>query len=107
MVMVTEAATMSALGRAAGFNDGFIAELGRSPERHRSSNPISSAVNLSKETPHYHLMLLLQRKAGKYVRQTYKEFYDLVIKVGNVIHSCGVEDEANMVFMVPISQIRL
>ncbi|NP_001310699.1 long chain acyl-CoA synthetase 4 [Ricinus communis] len=30
-------------------------------------------------------------KAGKYVWQTYKQVYDLVIKVGNAIRSCGVE----------------
>ncbi|XVE64693.1 hypothetical protein DITRI_Ditri07aG0121700 [Diplodiscus trichospermus] len=31
-------------------------------------------------------------KAGKYVWQTYKEVYDIVIKVGNSIRSCGVEE---------------
>ncbi|EEF51344.1 acyl CoA synthetase, putative [Ricinus communis] len=30
-------------------------------------------------------------QAGKYVWQTYKQVYDLVIKVGNAIRSCGVE----------------
>uniref|UniRef100_A0A2P2MKC4 AMP-dependent synthetase/ligase domain-containing protein n=1 Tax=Rhizophora mucronata TaxID=61149 RepID=A0A2P2MKC4_RHIMU len=30
-------------------------------------------------------------KAGKYVWQTYKEVYDMVIKVGNSIRSCGLE----------------
>ncbi|KAI9153424.1 hypothetical protein LWI28_011100 [Acer negundo] len=34
-------------------------KLGRSPERRRSSHPISSAVDLSQD---YHLMLLLQRR---------------------------------------------
>ncbi|KAK3225895.1 hypothetical protein Dsin_005757 [Dipteronia sinensis] len=37
-------------------------ELGRSPESRRSGHPISFAVDLSQETPHYHLMLLLQRQ---------------------------------------------
>ncbi|KAE9459597.1 hypothetical protein C3L33_08483, partial [Rhododendron williamsianum] len=31
-------------------------------------------------------------KPGKYVWLTYKEVYDLVIKVGNSIRSCGVEE---------------
>jgi long-chain acyl-CoA synthetase len=30
-------------------------------------------------------------QAGKYVWQTYKQVYDVVIKVGNSIRSCGVE----------------
>ena len=29
---------------------------------------------------------------GKYVWQTYKEVYDLVVKVGNSIRSCGIEE---------------
>ncbi|XP_050227208.1 long chain acyl-CoA synthetase 4-like [Mercurialis annua] len=33
---------------------------------------------------------IVDGKAGKYVWQTYKEVYDLVIKVGNAIRSCGV-----------------
>ncbi|KAK0586908.1 hypothetical protein LWI29_014256 [Acer saccharum] len=35
---------------------------------------------------------IVDGKAGKYVWQTYKEVYDLVIKVGNAIRSCGVEE---------------
>lgn len=31
-------------------------------------------------------------QAGKYVWRTYKEVYDLVIKVGNAIRSCGLEE---------------
>ncbi|XVF53064.1 hypothetical protein PTKIN_Ptkin05aG0069500 [Pterospermum kingtungense] len=31
-------------------------------------------------------------QAGKYVWQTYKEVYDIVIKIGNSIRSCGVEE---------------
>ncbi|KAG5539550.1 hypothetical protein RHGRI_019925 [Rhododendron griersonianum] len=34
-------------------------------------------------------------KPGKYVWLTYKEVYDLVIKVGNSIRSCGVEEACN------------
>ncbi|OAY56365.1 long chain acyl-CoA synthetase 4 [Manihot esculenta] len=34
---------------------------------------------------------IVNGKAGKFVWQTYKEVYDLVIKVGNSIRSCGVE----------------
>ncbi|CAM8956253.1 unnamed protein product [Rhodiola kirilowii] len=30
-------------------------------------------------------------KAGKYVWQTYKQVYDIVMKVGNAIRSCGVD----------------
>ncbi|CAI0441158.1 unnamed protein product [Linum tenue] len=33
-------------------------------------------------------------KAGKYVWQTYQQVYDIVIKVGNAIRSCGVEPGA-------------
>ncbi|KAL0016000.1 hypothetical protein SO802_003069 [Lithocarpus litseifolius] len=33
-------------------------------------------------------------KPGKYVWQTYKEVYDLVIKVGNAMRSCGVGERA-------------
>ncbi|KAK3228041.1 hypothetical protein Dsin_007903 [Dipteronia sinensis] len=35
---------------------------------------------------------IVDGKAGKYVWQTYKEVYDLVIKVGNAIRRCGVEE---------------
>ncbi|XVE58061.1 hypothetical protein DITRI_Ditri04bG0140000 [Diplodiscus trichospermus] len=35
---------------------------------------------------------IVNGKAGKYVWQTYKEVYELVIKVGNSIRSCGVEE---------------
>ncbi|KAK8479919.1 hypothetical protein V6N13_026623 [Hibiscus sabdariffa] len=35
---------------------------------------------------------MVDGKAGKYVWQTYKEVYDIVIKVGNSIRSCGVEE---------------
>ncbi|XP_022761056.1 long chain acyl-CoA synthetase 4-like [Durio zibethinus] len=35
---------------------------------------------------------IVNGKAGKYVWQTYKEVYDIVIKVGNSIRSCGVEE---------------
>ncbi|KAK2664276.1 hypothetical protein Ddye_002850, partial [Dipteronia dyeriana] len=35
---------------------------------------------------------IVDGKAGKYVWQTYKEVYELVIKVGNAIRSCGVEE---------------
>ncbi|XP_065858677.1 long chain acyl-CoA synthetase 4-like [Euphorbia lathyris] len=34
---------------------------------------------------------IVNGKAGKYVWKTYKQIYDLVIKVGNAIRSCGVE----------------
>lgn len=34
----------------------------------------------------------LTLQPGKYVWLTYKEVYDLVIKVGNSIRSCGVEE---------------
>ncbi|XP_044486841.1 long chain acyl-CoA synthetase 4-like [Mangifera indica] len=36
---------------------------------------------------------IVNGKAGKYVWRTYKEVYDLVIKVGNAIRSCGVEEK--------------
>ncbi|OMP02937.1 AMP-dependent synthetase/ligase [Corchorus olitorius] len=35
---------------------------------------------------------IVNGKAGKYVWQTYKEVYDIVLKVGNSIRSCGVEE---------------
>ncbi|XWS38236.1 hypothetical protein CRYUN_Cryun19dG0113600 [Craigia yunnanensis] len=35
---------------------------------------------------------IVNGKAGKYEWQTYKEVYDIVIKVGNSIRSCGVEE---------------
>ncbi|PKI77915.1 hypothetical protein CRG98_001707, partial [Punica granatum] len=34
---------------------------------------------------------IVDGKAGNYVWQTYREVYDLVIKIGNSIRSCGVE----------------
>lgn len=37
------------------------------------------------------LGLLFIMKHGDYVWLTYKQVYDLVIKVGNAIRSCGVE----------------
>ncbi|CAN1778654.1 Long chain acyl-CoA synthetase 4 [Linum perenne] len=37
---------------------------------------------------------IIDGKAGKYVWQTYKQVYDIVIKVGNAIRSCGVETGA-------------
>lgn len=36
-------------------------------------------------------------KAGKYIWQTYKEVYDIVIRLGNAIRSCGVEPVRNVV----------
>ncbi|KAF5729751.1 long chain acyl-CoA synthetase 4 [Tripterygium wilfordii] len=35
---------------------------------------------------------IVNGKAGKYVWQTYKEVYDIVIKVGNSIRACGVDE---------------
>ncbi|EOY25016.1 AMP-dependent synthetase and ligase family protein isoform 3, partial [Theobroma cacao] len=35
---------------------------------------------------------IVNGKAGKYVWQTYKEVYDIVINVGNSIRGCGVEE---------------
>ncbi|XP_052209747.1 long chain acyl-CoA synthetase 4-like [Diospyros lotus] len=35
---------------------------------------------------------IVNGKPGKYVWQTYKEVYDLVVKVGNSIRSCGIEE---------------
>lgn len=40
----------------------------------------------------YLLDLWFPFQAGKYVWQTYKEVYDLVIKLGNSIRSCGIEE---------------
>ncbi|CAI0441664.1 unnamed protein product [Linum tenue] len=37
---------------------------------------------------------IVDGKAGKYVWQTYQQVYDIVIKVGNAIRSCGVEPGA-------------
>ena len=34
----------------------------------------------------------LSLQPGKYVWCTYKEVYDLVMKLGNSIRSCGVEE---------------
>uniref|UniRef100_M1A563 Long-chain acyl-CoA synthetase n=1 Tax=Solanum tuberosum TaxID=4113 RepID=M1A563_SOLTU len=34
---------------------------------------------------------IVDGKPGKYVWKTYKEVYDIVIKVGNSIRNCGVE----------------
>ncbi|XP_057967328.1 long chain acyl-CoA synthetase 4-like [Malania oleifera] len=36
---------------------------------------------------------IVDGKPGKYVWQTYKEVYNLVMKVGNAIRSCGLEKE--------------
>ncbi|KAL2547625.1 Long chain acyl-CoA synthetase 4 [Forsythia ovata] len=35
---------------------------------------------------------IIDGKPGKYVWMTYKEVYDLVVKVGNSIRSCGIEE---------------
>ncbi|KAL2524954.1 Long chain acyl-CoA synthetase 4 [Abeliophyllum distichum] len=35
---------------------------------------------------------IVDGKPGKYVWMTYKEVYDLVVKVGNSIRSCGIEE---------------
>ncbi|KAF9689241.1 hypothetical protein SADUNF_Sadunf01G0071400 [Salix dunnii] len=37
---------------------------------------------------------IVNDKAGKYVWQTYKQVYDMVVQVGNSIRSCGVEPGA-------------
>ncbi|KAG6781172.1 hypothetical protein POTOM_014061 [Populus tomentosa] len=37
---------------------------------------------------------IVNGKAGEYVWQTYKQVYDVVVKVGNSIRSCGVEPGA-------------
>ncbi|KAL6578750.1 Long chain acyl-CoA synthetase 4 [Orobanche minor] len=36
---------------------------------------------------------IVDGKPGKYLWMTYKEVYDIVIKVGNSIRSCGIEEE--------------
>ncbi|XP_040993603.1 long chain acyl-CoA synthetase 4 [Juglans microcarpa x Juglans regia] len=38
---------------------------------------------------------ILDGKPGKYVWQTYKEVYELVIKVGNAMRSFGFGDQTN------------
>lgn len=38
-------------------------------------------------------------QAGKYVWKTYKEVYDLVIKVVNAIRTCGVEEVSFLVLL--------
>ncbi|KAK2656003.1 hypothetical protein Ddye_009055 [Dipteronia dyeriana] len=38
---------------------------------------------------------IIDGKVGKYVWQTYKEVYDFVIRVGNAIRICGVEEGGN------------
>ncbi|CAH8360106.1 unnamed protein product [Eruca vesicaria subsp. sativa] len=37
---------------------------------------------------------IVDGKPGKYVWQTYQEVYDIVIKLGNSLKSCGVEEQA-------------
>ncbi|CAN8325718.1 unnamed protein product [Cochlearia groenlandica] len=37
---------------------------------------------------------ILEGKPGAYVWQTYQEVYDIVIKLGNSLRSCGVKEEA-------------
>ncbi|CAN6914312.1 unnamed protein product [Brassica oleracea] len=37
---------------------------------------------------------IVDGKPGKYVWQTYQEVYDIVIKLGNSLRSCGVEEQA-------------
>ncbi|KAF5734323.1 long chain acyl-CoA synthetase 4 [Tripterygium wilfordii] len=37
---------------------------------------------------------IVNGEAGKYVWQTYKEVYDIVIKIGNSIRACGVDEGA-------------
>ncbi|CAH2078132.1 unnamed protein product [Thlaspi arvense] len=37
---------------------------------------------------------IVDGKPGKYVWQTYQEVYDIVIKLGNSLRSCGVKEEA-------------
>ncbi|XP_029129723.1 long chain acyl-CoA synthetase 4 [Cajanus cajan] len=39
---------------------------------------------------------IVDGKAGKYKWLTYKEVYDLVIKIGNSIRSCGYHDRLNL-----------
>ncbi|KAL1826437.1 hypothetical protein ACET3Z_004849 [Daucus carota] len=45
---------------------------------------------------------IVDGKHGDYVWLTYKQVYDMVMKVGNAIRSCGVEQEEDAVYMVPI-----
>ncbi|GMQ05724.1 hypothetical protein CsSME_00050630 [Camellia sinensis var. sinensis] len=35
---------------------------------------------------------IVNGEPGKYVWQTYKEVYDLVMKLGNSVRSCGIEE---------------
>ncbi|KAH1080324.1 hypothetical protein J1N35_020085 [Gossypium stocksii] len=45
--------------------------------------------------PNHHMLghrQIVNGKAGKYVWQTYKQVYDIVMKVGNSIRSCGLEE---------------
>nr|GMD11797.1 long chain acyl-CoA synthetase 4-like [Ipomoea batatas] len=47
---------------------------------------------------------IVNGKAGKYVWMTYKEVYDVVMKVGSSIRSCGVEQACNAhgLYCVPL-----
>lgn len=47
-------------------------------------------------------MWLMSLQPGKYVWQTYKEVYDLVIKVGNAMRSCGFGEVSLLAFISAI-----
>ncbi|KAL0291109.1 UNVERIFIED_CONTAM: Long chain acyl-CoA synthetase 4 [Sesamum angustifolium] len=44
---------------------------------------------------------MVNGKPGKYSWMTYKEVYDIVLKVGNSIRSCGIEEGENKNFNLP------
>ncbi|KAF3530065.1 hypothetical protein DY000_02038089 [Brassica cretica] len=43
---------------------------------------------------------IVDGKPGKYVWQTYQEVYDIVIKLGNSLRSCGVEERIHSVVLL-------
>jgi hypothetical protein len=47
-------------------------------------------------------MWLTSLQHGKYVWKTYKEVYDLVIKVGNAMRSCGFAEVSLLAFISAI-----
>lgn len=48
------------------------------------------------------MLWIIPFQAGKYVWQTYKEIYDLAIKVGNALRSSGVEEVSLLSLVIEI-----
>ncbi|XP_039037176.1 long chain acyl-CoA synthetase 4-like, partial [Hibiscus syriacus] len=69
--------------------DGFPAPI---PEMESCWDIFRMSVEKYPNNPMLGRWQIVDGKAGKYVWQTYKEVYDIVIKVGNSLRSFGVEE---------------